>query len=156
MLPFRPLPLSLLRERVAPALAVLYSRRDIASGRAKPWDCADNLLDFESGLRLIVTRELFDGEGPPVIHVAAAVPQRHTLLDDLFVGFRWSGRTKSYDTPAAHLMRVVPGQWSELSPVRLEFLGYSNNDTVPHFFGELEDGLERAEPRVLAKRRRAV
>jgi hypothetical protein len=109
------------------------------------------VLDFESGLRLNVAVRALDARDVPVVHVTAEII-RGTMID----GYRRSEvfwRTRNHDD---WFVRLVKGQFLELHPTPLEFLGFRDG-RVPHFYGDL-DGTEMvcAKPRVLEIERRTV
>ncbi len=145
MLPFMPQTLDQLRERIPEALRPLYGARD----KSKPWMNRGHVFDFESGLRLVVTRKVIDIGCEPCLHVAATIVP-HTMVEE---SGRWIRRERLRDH-GEWLQRLVICQFRELYPMPLEFLGVADRG-VFHFFGEIGE-LDQAEPGVLPNLRWAV
>lgn len=127
MLPYRPQSLDVLRRRLPLALEKPYGVRE----RVSPWKDPCHVFDFESGLRLVVTKKVIDIGCDPCLHVAAnLIP--HTMAWD----YRRTIVKYRDRNPEEWIKRLVIGQFQELDPVPLQFLGFSN-DGVPHFFAEI-------------------
>ena len=138
MLPFRPETLVQLRERIPAALERAYGARE----RAAPWKDKAHVFDFESGLRLIVSRRVIDIGCDPYLYVTASIVP-HTMIDE-YQRSIWYGRDISV---SEWFKRVVIGQFVELHPTPLEF--HFPERGVSHFFGDLRE-VDRAEQRLLA------
>lgn len=84
MLPLRPQSLEELRQRYPLALKNLFDCRGERAKRLRPrpgelYSC---IFDFEDGLRLIISRELYDHEPEPArwLHISASVANSAELL----------------------------------------------------------------------------
>lgn len=77
-LPHDPEPISQLQARYAAALEPVYVQWKVARGNDRPGLHREHVMDFESGLRLIVSRERTD-KGKVVIHVSAS-PESNSHL----------------------------------------------------------------------------
>lgn len=141
MLPYRPQSLTLLRSRLPAALDRVYGLHD----RSKPWHRPEHVFDFESGLRLVVTIKIVDVGCEPCLHVIADVIE-YTMLWEYHALLRYDHR--DYDCGSERLKRMVPGQFREIAPVTLEFLGHDNG-LIPHFFGDVYE-MAQGERRLLA------
>lgn len=135
MVPFRPQPLAFLRDRM-PGI--------IAMKAAYPHESC--VLDLESGLRLYVATRIMDARDVPVIHVAAEII-RCSMIDD----YRRSHLFRLTRNHDEWFVRLVKGQFLELHPTPLEFLGFRNG-RVPHFYGDLNGTTEdeTVQPPLLA------
>lgn len=138
-MPYCPETLAQLRERLPLALVKLYGARE----NSTVWKYRANVFDFESGLRLVISRKVIDINCDPVIHVAASlVPYTLTWNYDRSIR---RCRIRDLDD---WIKRLVIGQFTELHPTPLEFLGFADGG-VPHFFACVHE-MDRTEQRLLA------
>lgn len=131
-LPYLPETLQRLKGRIDAALARTFHVQAIKEGAMAPWETRANVLDFESGLRLIVSKEAIEPDAGPCIHVVGCIIPGTMLDHDL-----WMLQKKERLHPEEHLRKMIPGQFAELHPSPLEFLGFSDGG-IPHFYGALE------------------
>jgi hypothetical protein len=124
MSPFKPQSLKLLRERIPAALERAYGVREKVTHPT-------NILDLESGLRLIVSRRVIDIGCEPCLHVAATIIPG-TMVYEAHKAI-WLDKDRDH---GEWFKRLVIGQFQELHPTPLEFLGFADGG-VPHFFCEI-------------------
>jgi len=63
MIPFSPEPVDSLKDRFCDSVIDLYNTDDIKAGKIKaPSKKKEHVFDFEDGIRLIVSRELYNGK----------------------------------------------------------------------------------------------
>ncbi len=130
-IPNTPEPLSSLQARYPHALEHLYDVSDIvARGGIRPGECATNVFDFEDGLRLIISRQLFP-DNVEVLHVSASFPGECRIADE----FRLLLLTMPLDKIMEKWQRSIPGRFRELSgdDRPLEFGGVTEH-VIPHWF----------------------
>lgn len=85
-LPHNPLTVEQHKTRYAQALVKTYHSEDCERGAPTPGQCADNLFDFDDGLRLIISKDVLEDSPKPILHVSASVLPRSLLYNDLESG----------------------------------------------------------------------
>ncbi len=115
MLPFKPEPINKLRQRYTKALEDIYlaepDLKNPPSGKRK------HVFDFNSGLRLIISRDILKGKEPD-IHVSAS----------------WFDEDKFGDIDEAYF-EIVNSFKSIGGKGRLKFIGLTDKK-IPHFVVE--------------------
>lgn len=131
-----PEPLAALQARYPRALEFVYDQAAVVLGGAiRPGECAENVFDFEDGLRLIVSRQRGPG-GKVWLHFSASFGGADCRLAD---EFRLLRRTTPLPQIFEQWRLSVPGRFALLSGDAREaaYLGRSANG-VPHWVIEEE------------------
>jgi hypothetical protein len=121
MLDFTPEPIQQLQGRFAACLTACYDLNKLATGQVpskdRPGDKRENVFDCEDGLRLVVSRDLY--EGREVVHFSASVDRAY------------------YKGPMDRsLLNRMVERFYELYGSRpaLHFIGLTNEKGIPHWF----------------------
>lgn len=123
MIQINPQPLPVLKQRFVDALKKLHNVKDIIKGTAPaPSGNAENVFDFEEGIRIIISRELYQEK----------------------VWLHFSGSiTDAYKGPTdVQILGVIVKLFVELSGAQttgLVYIGQSTDKRIPHWIIPLND-----------------
>lgn len=129
-LDFKPGSFEDLQRRFYKSLEKIYIGNDILNGITEPpSQNPDCVFDFEDGLRLIISKELF--EDYTATHISASFQENSRLFNECLNRIRFENKENAQE----YFLLIATSRYKMLSQDHREmkFLGFSEEKGVPHW-----------------------